>query len=119
MSFSVPCFSKKIEYTSPTGVKTTLYSIGTLADALGRTSQTVRKWEVGGIIPKTPFTVNGVRMYSTEHIEAIVRGAEKSRIKQGSSICDTAFSKRVYSDFERLHQHFFVKKEENYQLWKK
>lgn len=103
--------NKAVEYTSPTGVKTLLYPIGYLAEQLGRTSQTVRKWEIGGTIPPTPFKIQGRRVYSTEHIEALVKGAEKSKIKQGSSIVQTAFTKRAYKDFERINKMFFHKED--------
>ena len=71
MSKEIP-FSREVEYTTPTGIKTTLYSINVLAEALGRTSQTVRKWELGGTIPPTPFRIHGRRFYSKEHIDIIV-----------------------------------------------
>ena len=100
-------WSREIPYTSPTGIQTTLYNIGTLAEALGRTSQTIRKWEIGGIIPPTPFKQDGKRLYSKEHIEALVKGAEKSKLKQGSSIYQTAFTKRAFKDFERINKSFF------------
>lgn len=107
MELSVLPWGKSIEYTSPTGVKTTLYNIGTLAEALGRTSQTIRKWEIGGVIPPTPFKQNGQRLYSAEHISALVRGAEKSKIKHGSAISQTAFTQRAFKDFEEINDRLF------------
>ena len=97
-----------VEYTSPTGRKTTLYPIGTLAYVLGRGVQTIRKWEIGGIIPKTPFTVKGRRMYSKEHIACILQAAETSHICMGSNISETGFSNKVYREFQKLNQLFFV-----------
>ena len=44
-------WGKAIPYTSPTGKETVLYGIGMLAEALGRKPQTIRKWEISGIIP--------------------------------------------------------------------
>lgn len=108
-------WGKEIPYTSPTGYETTLYNIGTVAEAIGRTSQTIRKWEVGGIIPPTPFKQKGKRLYSKEHIDAIVRCAEKARIKQGArSVHQTNFSNMVYKEFQKIHDLFFNEnKEEN------
>lgn len=37
------------------GVVVTLYPISTLAEELGRTSQTIRKWEVAGVLPRPIF----------------------------------------------------------------
>ena len=100
-------YSREVPYTSPTGVKTVLYSIKTLAERLGRTTQTVRKWEIGGIIPPTPFKIGNDRYYSEEHIRAIVNSAEKSKIKAGKQLSNTQFSSRCYRDFEELNKLFF------------
>lgn len=112
MSYSKTPWGKEIPYTSPTGKSTTLYNIGTLAEALGRTSQTVRKWEIAGIIPPTPFKQKGKRLYCKEHIDAIVGCAEKCKITQGSTISQTSFSKRVYEEFDKIYDSFFKVKEE-------
>ena len=107
-------WGKEIPYTSPiTGRKTTLYSIGTVAEALGRTTQTIRKWEVGGTIPPTPFRQQGKRLYSIEHIDAMIKCAEKIRIKQGSnSATYTRFSEALYKEFEKVNDLFFKSTEE-------
>lgn len=106
-------WGKEIPYTSPiTGRSTTLYNIGVVAEAIGRTSQTIRKWEVGGVIPPTPFKQKGKRLYSKEHIDAIVKCAESSRIMQGSRVSQTTFTKRLYKEFQKVNDLFF-KKEEN------
>lgn len=105
----------EIPYTSPSGVETTLYNIGYLADCVGRTSQTIRKWEIAGILPPTPFRVKGRRYYSTEQIDIIVKSAEKSHIVRGKSICDTWFSKRIYRQFEKLYETYGLKKGGTYE----
>lgn len=106
-------WGREIPYTSPiTGRKTTLYNIGVVAEAIGRTSQTIRKWEVGGVIPPTPFKQKGKRLYSKEHIDAIVKCAESSHIMQGSQVSQTAFSKKLYREFQKVNDLFF-KKEDN------
>lgn len=107
MSGSVMPWGREIEYTTPTGIKTTLYNIGTLAEALGRTSQTIRKWEISGVIPPTPFKQDGKRLYSKEHLDALVECAEKSKIKQGLKLGDTSFTKRAYERFEEINDQFF------------
>lgn len=102
-------WSREREYTTPTGVKVKLYSISVLAEAIGRTSQTVRKWEVSGVIPKTPFKdPQGNRMYSKAQIDLVVFSAEKSKLKQGKGMSGLKFSERIYKGFERLNKHYFV-----------
>lgn len=100
-------YSRAVPYTSPTGISTTLYSIGVLAERLGRSTQTVRKWEIGGIIPPTPFKIRGDRFYAEEYIDVIVKSAEKSKIKTGKPIGSTQFSNRCYREFKRLNEEFF------------
>lgn len=103
-------WGRAIPYTSPmTGKSTTLYNIGVVASAIGRTSQTIRKWEVGGVIPPTPFKHNGRRLYSKEHIDAIVYCAEISHIKQGSKTSQSKFARRLYKEFEKVNALFFTK----------
>ena len=111
--YDVPKWGWAVPYTSPTGVTTTLYGIGTVADALGRTAQTIRKWEIGGTIPLTPFKIGGRRMYSDEHIDALVECAEKSHIRPGVSIPHTSFFFFFYKRYEELYRYFFVKEEDN------
>ena len=109
MSYDKTPWGKEIPYTSPSGVETKLYNIGVVAEAIGRTSQTIRKWEVAGIIPPTPFKQNGKRLYSKEHIDAIVKCAEKTKIMQGSKLSQTMFSSKLYEEFQRVNDLFFKK----------
>lgn len=112
MSYEKTPWGREIPYTSPTGIETTLYNIGVVADAIGRTSQTIRKWEVGGVIPPTPFKQKGKRLYSKEHIDVIVKCAESSHILQGSKVSHTAFSDKLYREFQKINDLFFKKEEE-------
>ena len=107
MEYEKTKWGREIDYVSPTGVKTKLYNIQVLAEELGRTTQTIRKWEIGGVIPPTPFKQNGRRLYSKEHIDAIVKCAEPSHIKQGSMISSTAFPQKVLREFKRINDLFF------------
>lgn len=90
------------------GVVVTLYSINTLAEELGRTSQTIRKWEVAGILPKAIFKDrNGRRMYSQEQIDTIVRVAEECNIRQGYSVSNTSFPSKVHNALEELNKKYY------------
>lgn len=112
MSYEKTPWGRAIPYTSPiTGKETTLYNIATVAAALGRSAQTVRKWEVGGIIPPTPFKQNGRRLYSKEHIDVLVNSAERAKLKNGIAIAHTNFSKWVYKGFQEVNDMFFKKEE--------
>ena len=58
------------------GKRVTLYSIGVLAHAIGRSPITVRKWENGGLLPRPFVEVSDhecrrFRWYTAEMIAAI------------------------------------------------
>lgn len=98
---------RKQVFKLPTGEDIDLYYIGTLASALGRTSDTIRKWEIAGVIPDPFFKdVNGRRLYSKEQIEAIVKCAERAKIKQGASIAKTSFSRWCHRELENIRKKY-------------
>lgn len=113
MDYDKQPWGRAIPYTSPTGRKTTLYNIGVVAEAIGRTSQTIRKWEVSGVIPPTPFKQGDKRLYSKEHIDAMVHWAEVSNIKMGSRITQSRFARHMHKEFKRLNDYFFKKEEDS------
>lgn len=92
------------------GERVTLYSINKLAMELGRTSQTIRKWEVAGFLPKALFKdKSGRRMYSQEQIDAIVKCAEESKIRQGYSVSNTSFPEKVHEAIKQVNQKYINK----------
>ena len=97
----------KQNFKLPSGEVIELYYIGSLANALGRTTNTIRKWEIAGVIPDPCFQdANGRRLYSQEQIDAIVRCAEKAKIKQGLSIANTSFSQWCHKELEALREKY-------------
>lgn len=91
----------------PNGEELELFYIGTLATALGRTTNAIRKWEIAGVIPDPCFRdENGRRLYTQEQIDAIVRCAERAKIKQGLSIADTSFSTWVHKELAELREKY-------------
>lgn len=86
-----------------------LYPISTLAEALGRTSATVRKWEVAGIIPDCLFRgPMGRRLYTEEQIRVIVECAEKSNVRTGYSIANTNFTPRVVEALNEVNKKYLT-----------
>ena len=89
------------------GEEIELFYIDSLASELGRTPQTVRKWEVSGILPKPIFKdKHGRRLYSREQINAIVDCAEKSNVRIGYSIANTNFSVRVHKALTEINNKY-------------
>lgn len=89
------------------GEEIELFYIDRLATELGRTPQTVRKWEVSGILPKPIFRDKmGRRLYSQEQIDAIVECAEKSNVRIGYSIANTNFSVRVHDALAKVNKKY-------------
>lgn len=89
------------------GEELELFYIDTLASELGRTPQTIRKWEVSGILPRPIFKDSmGRRLYSQEQIDVIVACAEKSNVRQGYSVANTNFSVRVHEALKELNKKY-------------
>lgn len=93
-----------VNYTFPDGTVLKLFYIGTLAERLGRKSDTIRKWEVQGVIPETIFKDRtGKRLYSDEQINIIVEEAEKAHISQGRPVSRTNFVRYCSARMEELN----------------
>jgi hypothetical protein len=94
------------------GVETEFYTLGNLAQALGRQSVTIRKWEREGIIPKSTYQSPGRdddprgrrRLYTREQIEGIVRIAHEEGVlvSHQKPLKATNFTVRVVDLFKRL-----------------
>lgn len=101
----MPAVSKM--FTLPSGEKIELFYIGALASALGRSTNAIRKWEIAGVIPDPCFKdERGRRLYSQEQIDAIVKCAERAKIKQGLSIANTSFSTWVHKELAILREKY-------------
>lgn len=89
------------------GEELELFYVDKLASELGRTPQTIRKWEVSGILPKPIFKdKNNRRLYSQEQIDAIVECAERSNVRQGYSVANTNFSVRVFKALNEINNRY-------------
>lgn len=94
------------------GVETSFYTVGQLAQALGRQAGTVRKWEREGVIPKSTYQSPGRdgdvrgrrRLYTRDQVEGIVRIAQEEGVlvSHQKPIKDTRFTPRVIDLFKRL-----------------
>jgi MerR HTH family regulatory protein len=92
------------------GVEKEFFTVGHLAQALGRRPGTIRNWEREGIIPKATFQVNSEspngrrRLYSREQVEGLVKLAQEEGIliRRQSPIGDTKFTARAIELFRIL-----------------
>lgn len=93
------------------GKELEMFTLGVLAKCLDRDSQTVRKWELNGIIPQATYrSASNHRLYTRRQIEAIVQCVRKHNIRAGLPITQ-AFKDDVKEAFERATQADF---EEDY-----
>ena len=112
MSFDLSPWDKSIPYKNEkTGYETTLYNSAVAGRAIGRSTQTMTKWEIAGTIPATPFRVGGKRMYCEEQIKILMDCAENARISQGRKISQTNFSSQVQKNWNELFREIFGVKE--------
>lgn len=99
-------------------VEVRVYPISKLAQEISkalnseRTTQTIRKWEIKGVIPPAMFKVAGNRMYSMEQIKCIARIAKEEGIKQGCSESMAKFSSRVEKELLKINKRFMAKAQE-------
>ena len=87
------------------------FSIGELARRLNRTSQTVRNWEYDGIIPEALRDPTGRRVYTLEHVEAIVKAANDCKIERGTSLRESGFPQAVRKAFAQINENLMQKQE--------
>lgn len=87
------------------GKEVVMYSIGELAEALGRESQTVRKWEQNGTIPPTRFRDKANRrLYPQEIVEGMKEISDEEDITQGVSFDTTRFKEKAYKLFKKVEK---------------
>ena len=93
-----------LKMTLKNGVQVELFPIGELADYLGRTTQTVRKWELSGVLPNALFrNKRGYRLYTREQIMLIGKTAEETQLMTGRQYSKIKFSKLVKERLAKLN----------------
>lgn len=98
-----------VNYKFPNGDIIELFYIGTLAQQLGRKSETIRKWEIQGVIPETIFKdKTGKRLYSAKQIAIIVEEAERAKLAQGKAVSDTKFVDRCAVRIKELNNEYLT-----------
>lgn len=109
----------KIEgkFISVQGVTLEVFPISVLVDKLNkitnqeRTPQTIRKWELKGVIPKCSFRYKSRRYFHMKQIEAICKIAKEEDIRQGRDFADTNFVARVWEELPKLTKSLVGEKE--------
>lgn len=96
------------------GVMTELFTVGQLAQALGRRPGTIRTWERNKVIPNATIQLPGRdqdvrgkrRLYTRAQIEGLVKIAGEEGLLGGdnTSIKATDFTKRAFDLFRALQQ---------------
>ncbi|MDX3260724.1 MerR family transcriptional regulator [Streptomyces sp. MI02-2A] len=94
------------------GSETEFFTVGQLAQALGRQPVTIRKWEREGVIPRSTFQSPGRdgdvrgrrRLYTRAQVEGMVRIAaeEGVLVSHQKPIKGTQFTPRVIDLFKAL-----------------
>ena len=99
---------KPREFKFPNGKTIEVYSISELCSELGRTPDTVRKWELAGVLPPTCFRdARGHRLYTLEQIDTIRSCAEKVNLSQGRNSLQY-FRKAVRKALKELEDKYIV-----------
>jgi hypothetical protein len=103
------------------GVSREFFTIGHLADALGRSPVTIRSWESKGLLPKSPYrsprprgeslpgVAKGKRLWTRDQIEGILRLAREEGVILNEKPPTKQFTLRVADLFREL-----LKKDQNH-----
>jgi hypothetical protein len=103
------------------GVSREFFTIGHLADALGRSPVTIRSWESKGLLPKSPYrsprprgeslpgVAKGKRLWTRDQIEGIMRLAREEGVILNEKPPTKQFTLRVADLFREL-----LKKDQNH-----
>lgn len=84
------------------------FFIGALATAMGRSSNTIRRWISAGIIPASSYRMNSAsvkgqrRLWTRAEIEGIARIAREEGLPEGRNVNSTEFPQRVKELFRVL-----------------
>ena len=101
---------KPIRYKLPTGEIIPLYSIGVLAQRLSREPQVIKKWELSGALPKTPFKTKGkFRLYTQDQIDLIAEYAEACNLRNGMSIKASGFTEAIKNEYNTIFSRYGIK----------
>ena len=96
------------------GVSREFFTIGHLADALGRSPVTIRSWENKGVLPRSPYrsprprgeslpgVVKGKRLWTRDQIEGIIRIARDEGVILNDKPPTKQFTLRVADLFREL-----------------
>lgn len=105
----VPEWDRHPQMITVGGVPTEFFTIGALAEALGRRPVTIRKWETTGVIPVPLFRKTSAhnegsrRLYTRAQIEGIVKIAAEERVLDNRKpISQTNFTERVRELYQEL-----------------
>lgn len=80
----------------PDGYKIELYSVGVIADVVGKDWREIRAWEIRGLIPLSPLSDKfGRRLYSSEMIRAVARTMEEYKLPKNNK----GFARMKFSMF--------------------
>ena len=82
----------------------TVYSVADLGRQINRTAQTIRKWELDGIIPEAKRDQVGRRIYSEEQVKAIVDTVLEYRFQTGQNIRETGFPEAVRAALREVEE---------------
>jgi hypothetical protein len=108
-----PAWDAKSRMKYLNGVKREFFTIGHVALAMNRSIHTIRWWEKHEIIPPAPFRDSkprksklkeaGDRLWSREHVEAMVRAAQEEGVLDGKQP-SRAFTAKIVRAFLALQQ---------------
>jgi len=82
-----------------------LFKIGELASSVGKSVETIRKWELTGLIPKAGFRdKSSRRLYLKEEIDSLVKIVIEEKPYRGRSMASTKMKSRTYNEWGKIRK---------------
>jgi len=99
-----------IKHRLPNGKEIKLVTIFTLALAVSKDRQTLKRWERMGILPKAPFSISRgktqIRLYPEYYVIALQKIIKELGIDRGVPLDKIISKAKIYSEIEKLKKEY-------------
>ena len=100
-----------IKHVLPNGKEIKLVTIYTLALAVSKDRQTLKRWERLGILPKAPFSTSRgkiqIRLYPEYYVMAVKKIIEVLGIDRGIPLDKIISKAKIYSEIDKAKKECF------------
>jgi len=97
----------KVIHVSFAGLQLSVFTIGVLAEEIGRTTTCIRRWLRLGIAPRPVFKAkNGYRVFCRQELNTYKRVCAAEKVGSGRAFAATQFSARLHEEVDEIRSAF-------------